>query len=57
MNLYILFYALKNKERLKNCHKTKESRETWQLNAVGTLDSILGQEEDNSGKTTSVLYK
>lgn len=45
---------MKNKARLRNFCKTKETRVTGQLNAADMLDRILGQKEDNNGKTVEI---
>lgn len=40
-----------------NCHRLKETKETWQLNATGSLGSDLGKEEGHYGKTGEIQIK
>lgn len=44
---------MEHKERLKNCHGPKKSRETWQLNVMG----YAGEKEDINGKTGEIQIK
>lgn len=49
--------VMKNKERLRSCHRPEEPQETGPLNATGILDGALGQKGDIHGKTEAIWIK
>lgn len=42
------------KERLRNCHRSQETKETWWLDKCGILDAVLGQRCNFTGKVMNV---
>lgn len=48
---------MKNKEKLRGCHRPEQTGETWKLNKRDTLDWNLEQKRDINGKTSEIQVK
>lgn len=49
--------VIKDKERLKNCHRLRETKETWQLHLIWDSRLDLGKEKWHDWKNSWTLNK